>query len=118
MKKLILSGAVFLLPAIALAQNAPGFGGVLALIDSLSAVLNRILPLIIGLGVLYFFWGLARFILNAGDEEEQKKARGIMLWGIIAIFVMLSIWGIVNFLVSSTGLNNNTVPNVPEVPTN
>ena len=71
--------------------------------------------IVIALALLYFFWGLARFILNAGDEDAQKAGKSIMLWGIIAFFVMVSVWGIVNFIGNAFNFDETT-PELPNTP--
>jgi len=53
---------------------------------------------IAALSVLIFFWGVAKFVWKADSQEERKKGKYLMLWGLIAIFVMFSIWGILEIL--------------------
>lgn len=66
---------------------------------TLFEVVNLASPIIASLALLAFFWGLAMFLFKFdGKEEDQKKGRAIMVWGVIALFVMVSIWGIVNLL--------------------
>lgn len=115
MKKLLLAGAVFLLPVVSFAQTA-NFGNVEGSLNNfLRLINNTLLPIVIGLALLYFFWGLAKFILASGNEDAKETGRRIMLWGIIAFFVMVSVWGIVNFFGDAFGLRNET-PNLPDVP--
>ncbi|MCK5060074.1 MAG: hypothetical protein KAR00_02980 [Candidatus Pacebacteria bacterium] len=47
--------------------------------------------------LLFFFWGLAKFILNADNEKARADGKRLMQWGITALFVMVSIWGIITF---------------------
>jgi hypothetical protein len=70
-------------------------------IDNLIGILRPIVVLIIGFALIYFLWGLARFILASGDEKGVEEGRKQMLWGIIALFIMISIQGIV-YLVSNS----------------
>ena len=58
-------------------------------------------PALAGLALLVFFWGVVKFIFNAGDEEKRREGKKFMLWGIIALFVMVSLWGIVTLIRSS-----------------
>ena len=62
------------------------------------------LPVIAGLALLVFFWGLTKFIMNvSGDEKAVSEGKNLMIWGIIALFVMVSIWGILRFLYADIG---------------
>jgi hypothetical protein len=105
MKK-ILSGAllvVAILPVVASAQ----FTGFDAALDTLIGWIGRLIPFLLLLATLYFFWGLTKFILNAGNEEAQGQAKSIMIWGVIAVFVMVSFWGLVSFLSNTFAFDSN-----------
>lgn len=62
------------------------------------------IPVVAGLALLVFFWGLAKFIARVGgDEKAVKEGRDLMFWGILALFVMVSFWGIMAFLSGQFG---------------
>ena len=72
----------------------------------------------VGIALLGFFWGLAQFVFAAGDEDKKAQGRQHMIWGIIALFVMVAVWGLVGFLGNALGITpgaNNT-PTIPTVP--
>ncbi len=84
--------------ALGPSQTPSNFKEVVCLI---LGVLNSLVPIIIGLTLLVFLWGLARFILAAGDEKKLEAGKSLMIWGVIGLFVMVSVWGIVNILYGS-----------------
>src|SRR3989338_4129162 len=63
--------------------------------------ISMLVPVIIGLTLIIFLWGLARFIWAGGDEEKIKSGKSLMFWGIVGLFVMVSVWGIINILYGS-----------------
>ncbi|HRH27005.1 MAG TPA: hypothetical protein PLZ99_02500 [Parcubacteria group bacterium] len=68
-------------------------------------LLNYAVPIIFGLAMIYFFWGTANFILkDAGNEKTRRDGINKMIWGVIVIFVFVSIWGILNTLSTLIGL--------------
>ena len=74
-------------------------GDLKELIALIIQLINGLIAIAAAMALLYFVWGLARFILNdAGSEDVATKAKNIMLWGIIALFVIFSIWGIIAIL--------------------
>jgi uncharacterized membrane protein (GlpM family) len=86
------------------------------LLTVVSWINGYIIPLIIGIAVVWFLIALVKFVANQGDEEKRKEARSTMIWGIVAIFVMVSVWGLVNVLQNTFGLDNSAPTELPEVP--
>lgn len=52
--------------------------------------------------IMMFFWGLVRFIRNANDSDEHEAGKKLMIWGIIAFLVLVSLWAIVNIILVDT----------------
>jgi len=78
-------------------------------------ILNPLIPLFIGLGVAYFLWGVSKYILHGGDEAKRREGTQMMINGVIALFVMVSLWGLVNVLLSTFGISN-VLPILPVGP--
>ncbi len=73
--------------------------GLRTLLRDFKDLLDLIIPILFGLALVYFFWGVGQFILNdAGNDKTRSEGKGKMIWGVVALFVMLSIWGIINLL--------------------
>ena len=56
-----------------------------------------------------FLWGVLKYVLNASDDAKAE-GKQFMLWGIIALFVMVSVWGLVNLISRSVGFQNVSAP--------
>lgn len=63
--------------------------------------IEQLIPVVIGLTLLVFLWGLTKFIFSAGDEKNIQAGKDLMIWGVIGLFVMVSVWGIVNIVYGS-----------------
>lgn len=88
------------------------------LFDTLSFAndfLNTAVGLLVTLAILVFFWGLIRYIASVG--EKKAEGMSIMFYGIIAIFVMVSIWGIIKVLQNTFGVGGANRPPPPTAPT-
>ena len=87
--------------------------GLKGLIKSAYGIVNDILvPMAFAICLLYFFWGIANYIgLKARSEEAAKEGKRVMVWGVVALFVVSSIWGIITFI--RTELNIPGTLNVP-----
>ncbi len=111
MKKIIYS-LMLLAPTLAFAANFSPFYDLLAF---LGIAIKSLIPIIFGIAIIYFFWGLAQYIRSAGDPKKASEGKSIMVWGVIAIAVMLSIYGIVALLQNILGVNQNGPIPVPTV---
>lgn len=76
-------------------------------------ITQYIIPLLTAIALLVFIWGLARFILNAGDETKVSEGKQLMFWGIIALTVMISVWGIVGLFYQDIFNGNFGFPRLP-----
>ena len=115
-KLIVLSGFVMgLAPVVALAEstaltgayNACATGSTLTTIGGilckLKELLSAIIPLVIILGVVYFVWGVVSYVI-ASDEEAKTTGRDRMIYGIIGLAVIVSVWGLVTILTNTFGL--------------
>ena len=87
-----LAVAILALPALVGAQEK--------LTDTLgfiSTLLNGLIGLFITLAIVVFFWGLVKYLWSMSNEDAHEGLK-IMFWGIIAVFVMVSIWGLIALL--------------------
>ena len=83
-------------------------------LETIGGLINLATPIVVALALLYFFWGLAQYILNQGNEEKKKSGKEVMIWGILALFIMVSVWGIINVVRDTFDLDDNSI-NVPGV---
>ena len=67
-------------------------------------VLNSVLPVLIALGVIYFVWGVVQYVIN-DSEEAKKKGKDRMIFGIIGLAIILSLWGLVYIIVDTFNLD-------------
>lgn len=76
---------------------------------------NSIIPLLFMLALAVFIWGMVKFI-SSEQSAEKEDGRQFMLWGVIAIAVMFSVWGLVKIL-QDTFQVKNAIPQLT-VPAN
>jgi hypothetical protein len=100
----------FLMPGLAFADNLGETKNILT--DALRIVNNILIPIAFTLALLFFFWGVAKYIRSAGAEKDE--GRMIMVWGVVALFVMASVWGLVKFIRDEFNIKDNA--NIP-IPT-
>ncbi len=109
----ILAIILFLTPSVAFAEKPPVTPDTVTHIFTGFSVgnLEGLIPVLILVAVVTFIAGILQF-LNAGDDAEKRSSgRKIMIYGIIILFVMVSIWGFVNILTQSFFGENYGIPN-------
>lgn len=83
------------------------------LVDYVVCIVNiSVIPLIFGLALVFFVYGVMQYVLNEADEGKREKGKTFMVWGIIALTVMVSVWGLVAILGGTFGLNISIIPEV------
>lgn len=111
MKKVVYASLAFT-PVLAFAQQ---FGSLNAIIDFIATTVARLIPIFFALAIIYFFWGLIVFLRAAGDPKAQETGRNQMIWGVIAIAVMLSVYGLATWLRTLFGIGAETNLPIPTV---
>ena len=82
----------------------------------IAGIIKPLVPFLIGLAVVVFIYGVLILMFSEGGEKKEE-GKQYMLWGIIGIFVMVSVWGLVAILTSSFGLENTPKNINIQVPT-
>ncbi len=111
MKKAIAVLSLSFLPMLAFADATVG-----SVITLLGTWLKALLPITTGIALLVFIWGMVIFISKSGDSEARAEGRQRMVWGVIALFVIVSIWGLVGFIGNTFSVYQNGSGTAPSLP--
>ncbi len=64
--------------------------------------------LLFAIALVMFLYGMMRFVAsNDKSSEDAQKGRRHMLWGIIGMFIMMSVFGIMRLILSTLGIPHN-----------
>lgn len=112
MKKYIYIISISILSLVSIPAFAEAPKSFKALINDIfiNGLMKPVVPLLIGLGVVVFIYGVLVLMFSEGGEKKEE-GKQYMLWGIIGIFVMVSVWGLVNILIGTFGLDS-AVPKI------
>lgn len=69
-----------------------------SLVADIIAVVDITIPIIIAAAILYYTINITRALLGEKGTINQQKLRTVATWGIVIVFVMVSIWGILRLL--------------------
>ncbi|OGZ11568.1 MAG: hypothetical protein A3D67_00180 [Candidatus Lloydbacteria bacterium RIFCSPHIGHO2_02_FULL_51_22] len=64
------------------------------IIVTLMGLLALVVQIVFGLAFLVFLWGIYKYI-RAAEEGDKAEGRNTIMYGIIGLFVMVAVWGLV-----------------------
>jgi hypothetical protein len=86
------------------------------LINILDFSNDVLIPFIIGIGFLVFVWGIFKYFIFGGANDEAKESgKSLIIWATVGFVVIIIFWGIINLLTESTGLANSELLNIPAI---
>lgn len=72
-------------------------------------ILNPIILLLFAVSFVYFGYGVVKFLtLDAGDSK-RIEARSAIIWGIVGMVVMFSVYGLIRFVLATFGIDTGEV---------
>lgn len=111
------------LPMFALAQSTATeinqgfttFGGVINTLTN--TIVRSLATLFATAAMVAFFFGIVKYIIGIrnGDAGENQKGKTFMVWSLVALFVMFSVWGIVTYVQRIFGIQNNSTITIPDI---
>ncbi|MCK5095807.1 MAG: hypothetical protein KAR24_00435 [Candidatus Pacebacteria bacterium] len=87
-------------PSILFAADPPANDFAIFL-GTFKEILMKLVPIIVSIAVVVFLVGVTKFIRSADQPQEREQGRHLIVYGIVTLFVMLSMWGLVAFIVNT-----------------
>jgi phosphotransferase system glucose/maltose/N-acetylglucosamine-specific IIC component len=74
-------------------------------------ILNPIIMLLFAISFVYFVYGIITFIRLEPGDAKKTEARNAIIWGIVGMVIMFSVYGILTFIFDTFGIKNDEVKN-------
>jgi hypothetical protein len=71
-------------------------------------LMQRMISVIITLALLLFLWGILMYFKNASSSEGRRSSVNYITYGLLSLFVITSVWGLVSLVGSTLGINQDT----------
>lgn len=94
--------AALFTPLVAFGQD---LGNIEDLIESVGELVDLLIPIMGGIAMLAFFYGLAKYVFQADDEDAREEGKKVMIAGIAALFLIAAIGGVVEFIADAFGFD-------------
>lgn len=73
-------------------------------------IINPLILLMFALAFLYFTYSVVKFLSLPAGDKARDEARSAIMWGIVGMVIMFSVFGIINYLILPTfGINPNEI---------
>ncbi len=81
-------------------SNVTDFKG---FVDVLYGTIDWFIPVLFSMAIVAFLYGVQKYILAGASEDKVKEGRDMMIYGIIGLAVMFSVWGLVRLVINTVG---------------
>ncbi len=78
-------------------------------------IINPLIVLVFAIALVVFLYGLYEMLANGESEEERTKGKQHMLWGVIGMFIMVSVFTIMQLVIDTIGIDYINNPRGGEV---
>lgn len=79
-------------------------------ISKVKDVLLQVVSLLIVVGTIVFMWGIIRYVSAGDDETKVEEGRRLIIFGLIGLAVMVSVWGLVKLIADTFGVGGESIP--------
>lgn len=69
-------------------------------------IINPLIYLLFAVALVYFLYGLVKYLLSPENEELRTSSKSHMLWGVFGMFIMIAVFGIMNLILTTVGEKN------------
>jgi uncharacterized membrane protein YidH (DUF202 family) len=116
----LITSCVLIAGPVVLAQVQPVISGEVrtsgikdfnSAVSKLTSIGNVLIRVLISLAIVWIIFNVVRYLIISGDNAEKRQsAQQAIIWGVVGLFVIISIWGFVRLLTGTFRFDNNNAP--------
>ncbi len=85
----------------------------LTLIHSINQyIINPIIVLMFAVAILVFLYGMFEYFIHGASSTERETGSRHIIAGVVGIFIMVSVFGIINIVINTIGANTSSSSNI------
>lgn len=73
-------------------------------------IINPILIVIFVAAIIVFVYGLLRFMSKMSSEEERRRGKSSIVWGLLGMFIMVAVFGIIRLILTLLNVSPTNLP--------
>ena len=74
-----------------------------------TTIINPLILFLFALAVVYFLYGVFKFLANQDNEEAKTTGKSHMLWGVVGIVIMLGVWIILGIILNTLNIPSSQI---------
>ena len=78
-------------------------------------IINPIIKIVFLAALVYFLWGVFGYVKNADSDDARSEGRRHMLWGVFGMFIMISVFAIMSFILNTFDIPGSTGQQINQV---
>ena len=78
-------------------------------------ILNPLIVFLFALALVMFLYGVFQFTINASNDEDRTTGKQHMIWGVVGMFIMIAVFGIMQVIINTLGINYIDSPRGGEI---
>ena len=78
-----------------------------SLVARIAGIGDVVVYLLVALAVIFIVYNVVWYMIRPDGSDSRREAGTSILWGLIGLFVIVSIWGIVNILTNTFSTDSN-----------
>jgi len=94
---------------LAFSLSSSSFAGILT--EATEIINVYLIPILSSLAFIVFFWGVSKFILHSDNKADIENGRNYMIWGIGALFILLTFRVIIGLISVELEVPGQNPPN-------
>lgn len=71
-------------------------------------ILYPSMKIVFALGMMLFVYGLVEFLWDLDNPGAKESGKQHMVWGIVGVLIMVSVWSIIAIVLGTFGIDYNT----------
>lgn len=72
-------------------------------------IFNPVIYFLVVVAVAYFIYGIFEYLRNSDSSDAKEKGRLHMIWGLIGLFIMVSVFFIIRLIMGTVGIDENEI---------
>ena len=73
-------------------------------------IVNPLIYFMFAAALAYFIYGVVDFLINSASAGEKNTGKQHMIWGLIGMFIMFAVFGILKLIENTLGINVSDNP--------